>query len=300
MRIGLSGKVLIYSGAAAMGQSTHTMLSQIVADQLGGDMNNIEVITGDTAVIALGIGGSASRQTVTAGSSAFLAAQAVRKKVLKVASHILEAPEEDLEIEGTEVRVKGVSSLKISFANVAHAVAGTPGYALPNGIDPGMEASRSFVIDDLTFVNGTVAVEVEVDPETGHVLILKYVIVHDCGTVINPMIVDGQVVGGAAHGIGNSLFEWMGFDENAQPITTNLAEYLLVTATEMPQIELGQIVSPTPLNPLGVKGVGECGVVSAPAAIIGAIENALEPFGIHIDKVPIRPDEIVAKIYEGF
>ena len=299
VRIGLSGKVLIYSGAAAMGQSTHTMLSQIVADQLGGDMNNIEVITGDTAVIALGIGGSASRQTVTAGSSAFLAAQAVRKKVLKVASHILEAPEEDLEIEGTEVRVKGVSSLKISFANVAHAVAGTPGYALPNGIDPGMEASRSFVIDDLTFVNGTVAVEVEVDPETGHVLILKYVIVHDCGTVINPMIVDGQVVGGAAHGIGNSLFEWMGFDENAQPITTNLAEYLLVTATEMPQIELGQIVSPTPLNPLGVKGVGECGVVSAPAAIIGAVENALEPFGIHIDQVPIRPDEIVAKIYEG-
>ena len=117
--------------------------------------------------------------------------------------------------------------------------------------------------------------------------------------LINPMIVDGQVVGGAAHGIGNSLFEWMGFDENAQPITTNLAEYLLVTATEMPQIELGQIVSPTPPNPLGVKGVGECGVVSAPAAIIGAIENAREPFGIHIDQVPIRPDEIVAKIYEG-
>ena len=133
---------------------------------------------------------------------------------------MLEAPEEDLEINGTDVRVKGVASLKTSFAKVAHAVAGTPGYALPDGIDPGMEASRSFLTDDLTYVNGTVAVEVEVDPETGHVLILKYVIVHDCGTVINPMIVDGQVVGGTAHGIGNSLFEWMGYDENAQPITT--------------------------------------------------------------------------------
>ena len=299
VRIGLSGKVLIYSGAAAMGQSTHTMLSQIVADQLGGDMDNIEVITGDTAVISLGIGGSASRQAVTAGSSAFLAAQAVKKKVLKVASQMLEAPEEDLEINGTDVRVKGVASLKTSFAKVAHAVAGTPGYALPDGIDPGMEASRSFLTDDLTYVNGTVAVEVEVDPETGHVLILKYVIVHDCGTVINPMIVDGQVVGGTAHGIGNSLFEWMGYDENAQPITTNLAEYLLVNSTEMPQVELGQMVSPTPLNPLGVKGVGECGVVSAPAAIIGAIENALEPFNIHINQVPIRPDEIVAKIHRG-
>ena len=113
------------------------------------------------------------------------------------------------------------------------------------------------------------------------------------------MIVDGQVVGGTAHGIVNSLFEWMGYDENAQPITTNLAEYLLVNSTEMPQVELGQMVSPTPLNPLGVKGVGECGVVSAPAAIIGAIENALEPFNIHINQVPIRPDEIVAKIYRG-
>ena len=121
-------------------------------------------------------------------------------------------------------------------------------------------------------------------------------IVHDCGTIVNPMIVDGQVIGGTAHGIGNALFEWMGYDESAQPITTNFAEYLLVSAPEMPHIELGHMESPTPLNPLGVKGVGECGVVPAPAAIISAVENALSPFGVHIDQVPLRPPEIVEKI----
>ena len=296
VRIGPSGKIMVYSGAAAMGQSTHTMLTQIVAEHLGGDMSNVDVVTGDSSVVPMGIGGSASRQTVTAGSSALLAAQEVRDKALKVAAHMLEASEEDLEIEGSEIRVKGVPDLKVGLGQVAHAVAGTPGYALPGGIEPGMEATKNFMIDDLTFVNGTAAVEVEVDPETGKVSFLKYVIVHDCGTVVNPMIVDGQVIGGAAHGIGNALFEWMGYDESAQPITTNFAEYLLVSAPEMPHIELGHMESPTPLNPLGVKGVGECGVVPAPAAIISAVENALSPFGVYIDQVPLRPPEIVEKI----
>ncbi|MGB0575280.1 MAG: xanthine dehydrogenase family protein molybdopterin-binding subunit, partial [Alphaproteobacteria bacterium] len=299
VRIGPSGKIMVYSGAAAMGQSTHTMLTQIVAEHLGGDMDNIEVVTGDSSVVPMGIGGSASRQTVTAGSSALLAAQEVRDKALKVAAHMLEASEEDLEIEGSEIRVKGVPDLKVGLGQVAHAVAGTPGYALPGGIEPGMEATKNFMIDDLTFVNGTAAVEVEVDPETGKVSFLKYVIVHDCGTVVNPMIVDGQVIGGTAHGIGNTLFEWMGYDESAQPITTNFAEYLLVSAPEMPHIELGHMESPTPLNPLGVKGVGECGVVPAPAAIISAVENALSPFGVYFDQVPLRPPEIVEKIQQA-
>ncbi|MBT5499110.1 MAG: molybdopterin-dependent oxidoreductase [Alphaproteobacteria bacterium] len=296
VRIGPSGKIMVYSGAAAMGQSTQTMLTQIVAEHLGGDMENVEVVIGDSSAVPMGIGGSASRQTVTAGSSALLAAQEVRDKALKVAAHMLEASEEDLEIDGGEIRVKGVPDLKVGLGQVAHAVAGTPGYALPGGIEPGMEATKNFMIDDLTFVNGAAAVEVEVDPETGKVSFLKYVIVHDCGTVVNPMIVEGQVIGGTAHGIGNALFEWMGYDESAQPITTNFAEYLLVSAPEMPHIELGHMESPTPLNPLGVKGVGECGVVPAPAAIISAVENALSPFGVYIDQVPLRPPEIVEKI----
>jgi len=296
VRIGTSGKILVYTGAAAMGQSTKTMMAQIVAEQLGGDMDIIEVVTGDTTGVPMGIGGSASRQTVTAGSSAHLAALAVKEKALKVAAHMLETSVEDLEIEGDEIRVKGVPDLKVSLGKVSHAVAGTPGYALPGGIEPGMEATKSATIDDLTFANGTQVVEVEVDPETGNVSFLNYVMVHDSGVIINPMIVDGQVIGGAAHGIGNTLFEWMGYDENAQPLTNNFAEYLLVSATEVPNIELIHMESPTPLNPLGVKGVGECGIAPASAAIVAAVENALSPFNVHIDQVPIRPAEIVSLV----
>jgi carbon-monoxide dehydrogenase large subunit len=299
VRIGTSGKILVYTGAAAMGQSTKTMMAQIVAEQLGGDMSLIEVVTGDTSGVPMGIGGSASRQTVTAGSSAHLAALAVREKALKVAAHMLEASEEDLEIDGGEIRVKGVPDLKVSLGNVSRAVAGTPGYALPGGMEPGMEATKSAVIDDLTFANGTQVVEVEVDQETGYVSFLKYVMVHVSGVIINPMIVDGQVIGGTAHGIGNSLYEWMGYDENAQPLTNNFAEYLLVSATEVPTIELIHMESPSPLNPLGVKGVGECGIAPASAAIIAAVENALSPFNVHIDQVPIRPAEIVSLVNAG-
>ncbi len=296
VKVGTSGKILVYSGAAAMGQSTRTMLSQIVADFLGGDVENINVITGDSSAVPIGIGGSASRQTVTAGSSALLAAKEVRNKLLKVAATLLEVSEEDLEINGRQINVKGVNEIKMDIGEVAHAVAGTPGYALPPGFEPGMESTKNFIVDDLTFVNGTVAVEVEVDIETGKVFFRNYIIVHDCGTMINPMIVDGQVIGGTAHGIGNALFEWMGYDEGAQPITTNFAEYLLLNAPEMPHVTLGHMESPTPLNPLGVKGVGECGVVAAPAAIISAVENALSPFGVYFDQAPLRPMEIVKKL----
>ncbi len=256
VRIGTSGQILVYTGAAAMGQSTRTMLSQIVASELGGDIGQVEVVTGDTEGVAIGIGGSASRQTVTAGSSALIAATEVREKLLMLAANMLEASPEDLEIVGGAVRVKGVPDLKVGLGELASATVGTPGYSLPGGIEPGMEATGNFIIDDLTFCNGTQVVEVEVDIETGHVDFLNYVIRHDAGVQINPMIVDGQVVGGAAHGIGNALYEWMGFDENAQPITTNFAEYLMITAPEMPAFDLSHMESPSPLNPLGVKGVG--------------------------------------------
>ena len=151
----------------------------------------------------------------------------------------------------------------------------------------------------MTYANGTAVVEVAVDIETGGVVIDNFVLVHDCGRVINPVIVEGQMVGGAVHGIGNALYEWMGFDDNAQPTTATLAEYLLITAPEAPRIEVVHHESPSPLNPLGVKGVGECGVVPAAAAIVSAIENALSPFGVSIAQTPIRPPEIVALIAEA-
>ena len=299
VRIGPSGKVHVYSGAAAMGQSTKTMLAQIVAEQLGGDMENVTVTTGDTAAIPLGLGGSNSRQTVTAGSSAHLAAVKVREKALKIAGHVLEASEHDLEISGDQINVKGAPGMKVSLAEIARTVAGTAGYALPGGVAPGLEATEYAVIDDMAHANGTAVVEVEVDVETGAVELRKFVVVHDCGRIVHPTVVDGQIVGGTAHGIGNALFEWMGFDENAQPVTTTFADYLLVTATEMPHIEVAHHESPSPLNPLGVKGVGECGVIPVAAAIVSAVEDALSPFGVHIAQTPIFPAQIVAMIEQA-
>jgi carbon-monoxide dehydrogenase large subunit len=289
VRVGPSGKISVYSGAAAMGQSTQTMFAQIVAEQLGGDMDNIHVTTGDTRPISMGIGGSASRQAVTAGSSAHVAAE-------KVAAHMLEAAAEDLEIEGGEVRVRGVPDMKVTLAQVANAVAGTPGYALPGGIEPGMDATEAVVNDALTYANGTHAVEVEVDIETGRVDILRYIIVHDSGVLINPMIVDGQVIGGTAHGVGNTLYEWMGYDDDANPVTSTLAEYMLITAPEMPHIEIHHQISPTPQNPLGIKGVGECGVVPASAAIVSAIDDALAEYDIHFNHIPVTPSDIVGAV----
>jgi carbon-monoxide dehydrogenase large subunit len=243
----------------------------------------------------MGLGGSNSRQAVMAGTSAHVAATKVREKALQVASHALEVAQADLEIDGRAIRVKG-SDLSLDLGRAARSVAGTAGYTLPGGMTPGLEATEHVVIDAMAYTNGTAVVELEVDVETGRVQIAKLVFVHDCGRILHPVIVEGQLIGGVAHGIGNALFEWMRYDENAQPITSTLADYLLVTATEMPPVELGHIESPSPLNPLGVKGVGECGVVPIAAAVVSAIEDALSPFNVRITRAPITPADIVALI----
>ncbi len=299
VRIAPSGKVHVYSGAVAMGQGTRTMLAQVVAEQFGGALDNVTVTVGDSAAIAMGIGGSNSRQTVLAGSSAHLAAIAVRDKALKIAAHLLSASASDLEFSGDGVRVRDRPDSCVTLGEIARSVAGTAGYSLPPGVTPGLEATEHLVIDDMAHANGTVVAEVEVDLETGAVKILKFTGLHDCGRIINPQLVEGQIVGGTAHGLGNALFEWMGYDENAQPVTTNFGEYLLMTATEMPHIDNFYRQSPSPLNPLGVKGVGECGVVPVAAAIVSAVEDALAPFGIFISHAPIFPAQLVALIVEA-
>ena len=296
VRVAPSGKVHVYSGAAAMGQSTRTMLAQIVAEQLGGALDNVTVTLSDSSATAMGLGGSNSRQAVMAGSSAHVAAVTVRAKTLKIASHLLEADESELEIERDRVRVRSTHDRSVTLGDIARAVAGTAGYPLPPDVSPGLEATEHLVIDDMTHANGAVVVEVEVDVETGHVKITRFVGLHDCGRIINPMVVEGQILGGTAHGIGNALYEWMGYDENAQPVTTNFGEYLLVTATEMPHVENHYRETPSPLNPLGVKGVGECGVVPVAAAVASAVEDALTPFGVRITQAPIVPADLVALI----
>ncbi len=298
VRIERSGKVRVFTGALAMGQGLKTMLAQITATQLGIAVHEVEVVAGDTDTIALGLGGFASRQTVTAGSSVHLAASQVRDKVLRMAAYLLEAPEEDLELSDGHVGVRG-SDLVVSIREIAEACSGAPGYAMPGGIDPGLEAEAHFRPEALTYPNASHAVEVEVDVDTGAVRFLRYVVVSDCGTLVNPMMVDGQITGGVVHGIGNALFEWMGYDETGQPLTTSFGEYVMPTAPELIEIDLIYQNSPTPLNPLGVKGVGETGTVPAAAAIVAAIENALTPFGVRISDYPVTPMKIVELVRSG-
>ncbi len=293
VRVGTSGKVSVYTGAVAMGQGFRTAMSQICADQLGVAMDDVIMVSGDTVGVPRGFGGFASRQTVTAGSSIHLAAAEVRDKALRIAAHMLEADEHDIELSGGRARVRGVPDMSVTLGKLAHAVVGTPGYPLPPGITPGLEATAAFTPENMVYANGCHGVEVEVDPGTGGVTILRYVVVHDSGRLINPLIVDGQVQGGVAQGIGNALFEWMQYDAACQPVTTNLAEYLLPTAAEVPHMEIIHQESPTPRNPIGVKGVGECGVMAAAPAVISAVENALQPFGVRITRAPVSPAMLV-------
>jgi len=289
VRVAQSGKVSVFTGATAMGQGIGTALAQICAQQLSVTPDSVTVISGDTTMSPLGIGGFASRQLVTAGSSVHIAAQEVAAKAVKAASAILRIPEDDLELVNGRVQSCADSTKSMSLGDIATALRGAPGYAFPAELEPGLEARVHWKTDALTYSNACHVAEVEVDIELGEVKILRYVAFHDVGKRINPMIVEGQLHGGIVHGIGNALYEFMGFDENAQPVTTTFAEYLLVTATEVPPLELIGGETPSPLNPLGAKGVGEVGTIPVAAAIISAVENALQPFQVRITQTPILP-----------
>jgi aerobic carbon-monoxide dehydrogenase large subunit len=294
VRIGRSGRISVYTGAMPMGQGIKTALAQICAEQFDIAPHEVTVIAGDTAVIPHGQGGFASRQTVTAGSAVHLAAVKVRDKALEVAAHLLEASVSDLALRDGRIEIAGAPGSGLSLREVAEAVSGVPGYAMPGQFEPGLESMQSFLPNALTYGGGCHAVEVEVDIETCGVRILRYIVVNDSGRVINPMMVEGQLVGGAAHAIGNALYEWMGYDDAAQPLTTTFADYLLPSSTEVPRIEVILAEHPSPLNPLGVKGVGESGCVPAAGAIVSAIENALAPFGVQITEYPVTPARLFA------
>jgi aerobic carbon-monoxide dehydrogenase large subunit len=296
VRVSPTGRVSVYTGAAAMGQGLATAMAQICAQELGLKAEDIRVVAGDTATVAVGLGGFASRQTVTAGSSVMLAARAVSDKAKKLASHLLEAAEHDLEVVDGAVRVVGAPKLAVGLGELARVLQGAPGYGFPPGLDPGLDANVNHRLDALAYANACHVAEVEVDVETGGVRILRYCAIQDSGTLINPMMVAGQVQGGVAHGIGNALLEWMGFDAGGQPLTTSFAEYLLPGATEVPAIDTLFKQTPSPLNPLGAKGAGEVGTIPAAAAVISAIEDALAPFGVRIGETPLPPQRILQLI----
>ena len=212
---------------------------------------------------------------------------------------MLEAAEHDLEIVNGEVRVVGAPQLSIKLGELARILKGAPGYGFPADIDPGLDANVNWRTDALAYANACHVATVEVDPGTGGVKLLNYVALQDSGTLINPMLVEGQVRGGVAHGIGNAILEWMGYDAVGQPLTTSFADYLLPSATEVPMIETLFRETPSPLNPLGAKGAGEVSTIPTAAAVISAIEDALQPFGVRIAQTPITPQKLVELISNG-
>jgi carbon-monoxide dehydrogenase large subunit len=296
IRVEPSGKVVVQTGAASQGQGHATVFSQICADVLGVDLADVVVESADTAAFPLGIGAIASRTAVTAGSSVHQASVAVRAKALKVATEMLEAAEDDLVLENGAVHVAGAPQLAVRLGEIAARLNGMSGIPMLSGLSPGLEATAFYEARKTTFANGTHLAEVEVDIETGQVKITRYIVAHDCGKLINPMLVDGQVRGGVVHGIGNALFERMQYNEEGEPLTINYADYLLPTAPEMPRIEIIHLESPSPLNPIGVKGAGEGGTIPAAACVIAAIEDALHPFGVRIAEHPISPARLMQLI----
>jgi carbon-monoxide dehydrogenase large subunit len=299
VRIMPSGKVAVATGATNQGQGTRTTLSQIVADQVGCRIEDIVMTVGDTAAISQGVGAFASRQAVNAGSSAKLAGDAVRTQIVKLAAHALGLPESDIDVEDGIAFGKSGNKPSLTFRELARLSQGMPGFSMAPGQTPGIEHTAYFTPPQASYCSGTHVVELEVDPMTGAITFVNYAVAHDSGNIINPLIVDGQVQGGVAHGIGNALLEWMKYDENGQPLTTTFADYLIPMATDVPTCLIAHIESPSPLNPLGVKGAGEGGTIPAAAAIIAAIEDALSEFGVHFAETPLMPDRIVAALREA-
>ena len=296
VRVLPNGKVAVATGATSQGQGTRTTLSQIVADQVGCRMEDIIMTAGDTAAISQGVGAFASRQAVNAGSSALVAGISVREQVVALAARVLGVAQDEIDLEDGQATARGGNRPSISLSELARLAQGMPGFSLPAGERPGLEHTAYFAPPQASYCNGSHVAEVEVDPLTGGVTITRYTVAHDSGNVINPLIVDGQVQGGVAHGIGNAMFEHMKYDGAGQPLTTTFQDYLLPGALDVPACSIEHVETPNPLNPLGVKGAGEGGTIPSPAAIIAAIEDALSPFGVRFTDMPLTPDRIVDEL----
>ena len=294
VRVEPTGHVHVTTGYPSQGQGHHTTLAQVVAETLAVAPDRVVVESGRSDRFAWGVGTFASRAAVVGGNAALGAAQAVRAQALELASDELEAAPEDLVLAEGAVHVKGAPQMAVTLAALARAA--DPINTLAAGTAPGLRAADYYRSPDGAFASGVHGVVVVVDSATGMVEIEKYVVVHDCGVMINPAIVDGQILGGTAQGIGSAFYEKLRFDEAGQPLVTTFMDYLIPTAMEIPPIEIHHMESRSNLNPLGVKGVGEGGAIPAAAALAGAVEDALEPFGACIRAHPLDPPTVLAMI----
>jgi carbon-monoxide dehydrogenase large subunit len=290
VRVLPTGKATVYTGSSAHGQGHETTFAQIAADQLQLPIEDIDVVHGDTAKVPFGIGTFASRSAAVGGTAVVLSAQKVRDKAIKIAAHLLETSPDDIELAPGVFRVRGAPGRSVSWADVG--LQSFLAHRLPAGLEPGLEASTFFDPPNFTWPFGTHVCVTEVDPETGQVKILRYVAVDDCGTVINPLIADGQVHGGITQGLGQALYEGAEYDDSGQLLTGSMLDYVVPTSEQTPSYETSHTYTPSPVNPLGVKGIGEAGTIAASAAVVNSVVDALAHLGVrHLD-MPLRPERV--------
>ncbi len=293
VRIDTSGQLIIATGATGHGQGHETVFAQIAADLWGVTPDKVSLVEGDTASIPFGCGTFGSRSTVNVGSAIYGASARLKEKVVRLAAHILEANPDDLELGDGKVFIRGLPQRALSFSELARAA--VPGWAskLPAGLEPGLEATFYFVPPTVTWANAAHVAVIEVEIDTGIIKLLDYVVSHDAGKLINPLLVDGQIHGGVAQGIGAALYEEIAYDQNGQLLSGSFVNYLLPGAMEVPNIKTVHLESPSPLNPLGVKGLGEGGAIAPPAAIANALADALLPFTVRVNEIPLSPNRVM-------
>lgn len=291
VRVASDGRVTVTTGAVDIGQGLVTALAQLVGDALGVPLERVHVVCGDTARIPHGVGTYASRAAVMAGNAAAFAAAAVRAKATRMAAHLLEVAAEDVEWRAGVAYVRGVAGAGLSLAEIASAL--RPGGAeRPRELEAGLEARHYFESENPPFAYGVHGVVVDLDPETGAVRLERYVVVSDAGRLINPMIAEGQIVGGIAQGLGGALFEHLAYDEQGQLLASSLLDYALPRARDVPNVAMQHLEIPSPLNPLGIKGLGEGGAVGAHAAVANAVADALQQLGHVVTRTPLTPGAI--------
>jgi carbon-monoxide dehydrogenase large subunit len=290
VRVEPSGKVTVLSGSSPHGQGEETSFAQIVADGLGISVDDIAVLHGDTMAVPAGVGTFGSRSLAVGGTAVHLSTQKVKQKMTRIAAHLLESSAKNIVWRDGKLALKRSSKKFQTFEDVVKAA--YKAYNLPRGMEPGLEATSYFSPPDYTYPFGAHVCVVEIERETGEVQIVKYVAVDDCGRVINPMMVEGQVQGGIAQSIGQALYEELVYDENGQLLTGTLMDYAVPKAAQLPRYLCDRTETPTPVNPLGAKGVGEAGTIGATPAVVNAVVDALAPFGVrHLD-MPLKPEKV--------
>jgi CO/xanthine dehydrogenase Mo-binding subunit len=297
VRVNKDATATVVTGTSPHGQGDATGFAQIVADILTIPIEQISVVFGDTLLVQYGGGTSGSRSMSLGGSAVYLAAHEVQKQIVGIAANMLEAAAADLALAGARISVRGAPGRAVSIAEVAEAAYN--GAHLPQGQAPGLEATSRFKSEGTTFPFGSHLCMVEIDPETGGVRIVRYIAVDDCGRVINPLLVDGQIHGGIAQGVSQALLEAVVYDDQGQLLTRTLSEYGIPNAHLLPRIERGVSVTPTPRNPLGAKGIGEAATIGSTPAVVNAVVDALSHVGIrHLD-MPLTPERIAAALRQA-